>query len=148
MALTKTRKNLLNFSSKKVLLKVFKNYTDARNLKKYIIRFVDESILCKSKIETTILCENAETVFFLPCSPFPPFISSFTLSFGSDCHSCVNLSVWRELVLCDICACMAHFFRLLDCVNNLFTQRKDSYSICFIAGTWVSDFFWRIEVIH
>ena len=60
-------------------------------------------------------------ILFLPGSLFPPFIFFFNLFLGSDCHSCVNLSLWRELVLCDINNCVTHFFRLYHVVNNPFT---------------------------
>ena len=69
-------------------------------------------------------------------------------SWALDCHIYADLSVCRELVLCDISACVAHFFRLFNVVNNLFTQKKDSNSICFIDGAWVSDNFQRMEVTH
>ena len=39
------------------------------------------------------------------------------------------------------CTCVAHFFRLFNAVNNLFIQRKDYYSICFIDSTGVRDIF-------
>ena len=52
------------------------------------------------------MCAFSTFFVFFPCSLLPPFISTFTLFLGSECHSCVNLSIWRELALCDISACV------------------------------------------
>ena len=81
-----------------------------------------------------LMLSQPKQPFFIPCSLLPPLISSFTLFLGSECHSCVNLSVWRDLVLCDISACVTHFIRLFNVVNNPFKQRKDSYSLSPIDG--------------
>ena len=81
-------------------------------------------------------CFNSyDLFFFLQCSLFPPFISSLTIFLG------INLSVRRELVLPDISACVAHFFRLP------FHLEKDSYSLSLINGTSAnSKFQWHILI--
>ena len=73
---------------------------------------------------------------------FPPMLSiaSFHLflhtlfglwlpQLGKPLHVAGTSAIWHQ----------AHFFRLFDVANNLFTQRKDSYSIWFMNGAWVSD---------
>ena len=88
-------------------------------------------------------------ILIFPFFLFPPFISSFTIFLGSDCHSCINISctagassTWHQCLL-------DNFFILLVVVNNPLTQRKDSYSLSPIDGTFVqfqisNDIFWRI----
>ena len=68
------------------------------------------------------LINELKFVAFFPCSLFPPYISSFPLFLCSDCHSCVNLSVWRELALHE--SVLVWPISSGYDVLNFFTQRK------------------------
>ena len=75
--------------------------------------------------------------FPLPCSLFPPYISSFSIFLGSDCHSCVKLSVRWELVLRDITACVAHFFKFTKSLTFLLRKKQLQFVLnrrCFVQS--------------
>ena len=110
--------------------------------------FIDKST--KSSImllKNQAYCLQYETVFvifFLPCSLFPPVISSFTIIFGSTFTTGSTSSIWRELVLREVL--------LLQVRNvNLFTQREISTAFyTSVDRNWIRDetFFEEIVVAH
>ena len=85
--------------------------------------------------------------FFLPCSLFPPFSSSFTHLSWAQTSQRVSLSCTAGPSLTWSLACRAYFFRLLDVVNKPFTQllRESLNPLDFCSRRHV---IWKRDILN